>query len=312
MYNPVQSRLISTAVTRLQRELAQAAPVMAEQVVLWTRQLSGSGQPEDYFKHPLAFPSLLLPWWLEDTLADTPDLGLQADLIFSTINGYYHIRLIDNLIDNHATVELSLLPALGFFHTQFQGVYQHYFASDHSFWDFFCRVWFHSGEVALKDAGLTDIAETQFEQIAAQKVGAVKIPLAAVCYRYDRPDLIDPWSHFVDLLGCWHQMLNDLLGWHRDHSRQTATYFLSQAERRRNEDEPVVEWVAREGFAWAVDKLEEWMFTLQLLASELGSGDLAAYLDTRQRMLLKQKDEVAAGLRTLNKIVLAGSSRKKE
>jgi hypothetical protein len=208
-------------------------------------------------------------------------------------------------MDDHAIVELKLLPALGFFHTQFHRVYQRYFDSGHPFWDFFTRVWFHSGEVAMQDASLTDINEAQFEQIAAQKICAAKIPLAAICYRYNRPDLIEPWSQLVDLLGCWHQFLNDLLGWHRDHTRQICTYFLSEAERRRHVDEPVAGWVTREGFAWAIDKLEAWMSALQGLA-EIGSQDLTDYLETRQTMLLKQQEEVAEGLQTLAKVTAVG------
>ncbi len=303
MYDPALSTLISSAMTRLQSELAETAPFMAKQVVHWTQQLSGHNEPEDYFKHPLAFPALLLPWWLEQTLVDAPDAVLQADLIYSTINGYYHIRLIDNLMDNHPTTELKLLPALGFFHTQFQLVYQHYFETGHPFWNLFQTVWFQSAEAALVDANLTTIDKAQFEQIAGQKVCAAKIPLAAVCFRHGRADLIAPWSNFVDLLGCWHQMLNDLLGWYRDHSRGAITYFLSEAERQRQPDEPVAGWVARQGYTWALNKLEGWMSALQQATLELGSPDLVNYLETREAMLLRQQIELREGLRYLAAIV---------
>src|SRR6185436_17636072 len=105
MYDPRLSPLISTAVSRLQAEMSASAPVMAQQISGWMHYLSGSTQVENYFKHPQAFPSLLLPWWLEKSLAGEPDLPFQADLAYSTINGYYAIRLTDNLMDGHATVE---------------------------------------------------------------------------------------------------------------------------------------------------------------------------------------------------------------
>lgn len=303
MYDPALSRLITGAAVRLQNELGQAGPFMAEQVDHWIKQLVGTGKPENYFMHPLAFPALLLPWWLEKTMVDMPDSDLQANLVYSTINGYYYIRLIDNLMDNHATTELKLLPALGFFHTQFQTVYYGYFEAGHPFWDLFKTVWFQSGEAAMKDASLAELDKAQFEKIAGQKICAAKIPLAAVCYRRGETGLIEPWSRIVDLLGRWHQMLNDLLGWHRDYSRQAATYFLSEAERRRYPDEPVAGWVAREGFAWALTKIETWMSSLRQAAVELGSPDLITYLETRQAMLLKQQEEVAQGLHDLARLV---------
>jgi hypothetical protein len=185
-----------------------------------------------------------------------------------------------------------------------------YFYAAHPFWGFFTTVWFHSAEVTLRDAALTNreqppgvMDETLFEQVAAQKIGAAKIPLAAVCYRYDRADLIEPWSQLVDRFGCWHQLLNDLLGWHRDYSRQSYTYFLAEAERRRGDGEPVVNWVAREGFAWAVDQLQGWLLDLKELAAELHSPELVSYLETRETMLRKQTDEISVGLQNLAKLL---------
>jgi hypothetical protein len=303
VYEPQLNTIITSTITRLHGEMEAAAPFMAGQVSLWLQQLAGSAQPADYFMHPVAFPALLLPWWLEKSLGAAPELPFQADLAYSTINGYYAIRLIDNLMDGHATVELKLLPALNFFQTQFQQVYQPYFAADHLFWAFFSRTWFHSAEVTMRDASLTGLDARQFEQIAAQKVCAAKIPLAAVCYYHHRPHLIEPWSRLVELLGCWHQFLNDLFGWQRDHQRHTCTYFLSQAERCRKPDEPVAGWVAREGFAWAIDQAQGWMLALQAVAAELDSPDLVAYLDMREEMLLQQQVEVAAGLRSLVRLV---------
>lgn len=303
MYDAQLSQIITEAVSGLRAEMEQAAPLMARPVSGWMAHLAGTAQPEDYFKHPLAFPALLLPWWLEKTLAGSPDIAFQADLVYSTINGYYYIRLIDNLMDGHATVELKLLPALNFFHTRFQMAYQRYFPPEHPFWADFTKTWFRSGEVALADAALTNIDRTQFEQIAAQKVCAAKIPLAAVGYRHNRPDVIEPWSQLVDRLGCWHQFANDLFDWHRDSERQTATYFLSQAERRRNENESLAGWVAREGFEWGIEKLEGWMSTLKTVAHQLESPDLLAYLNTRQQMLRQQQAQVSDGLKSLAKIV---------
>jgi hypothetical protein len=81
---------------------------------------------------------------------------------------------------------------------------------------------------------------------------------------------------------------------------------LSEAERRRAEDEPVAGWIAREGFTWAIDQAEGWMSVLRTLAAELGSPDLAAYLETRETMLRQRHDEVMAGLQSLARLMAAG------
>lgn len=283
-----------------------AAPTMAEQVSAWMQALAGSASPAAYFTHPAAFPSLLLPWWLEQSLTATPDLSFQANLAYSTINGYYAIRLADNLMDGHATVELQLLPALNFFQTQFQQAYYPYFPAGHPFWDFFNRTWLHSAEVTLLDARLTDLDLAQFEAIAAQKICAAKIPLAAVCYRYERTDLLPAWSRLVDVLGCWHQFLNDLFDWQRDLERRTATYFLSEAERRRKVDESVLTWVVREGFGWGATRAQGWMAVLQALAPALNSPALTAYLQSRAAMVRQQQEEVEAGLQSMARILSVG------
>jgi hypothetical protein len=263
--------------------------------------LAGGHPAESYFMHPLAFPALLLPWWLEKTLS-TPTDALQADLAYSTINGYYYIRLIDNLMDGHATIERQLLPAINFFHTQFQMSYQHYFPHNHPFWQLFNATWLHSAEAAMQDAGLTNINQNQFEQIAAKKVSAAKIPAAAVCYHHNRPDSIELWSRFVDMFGSWHQFHNDLFDWHKDMVNHTPTYFLSEAERRKQANESILGWVVREGFEWGIRTLQAWMLNLKTLAGNLGSTDTLDYLSTREIMLFKQKDEIAKGLNNLAKI----------
>jgi hypothetical protein len=305
MYDQSVSHMITQAVDRLQSDMEQRVPVAGKYAFQWIQTLSGSDKPEDYFKHPAAFPILLLPWWAETSLGRMPDAPFQADLVYSTMNGYYYIRLIDNLMDDHATTELRFLPILGFFHTNFQRTYHRHFPYDHPFWDFFTQIWFQSGETAIQDAELMEINECQFKQTAAQKSCAAKIPLAAVCYRYDRPDLLQPWSEFVDLFSCWHQMFNDLFDWHRDDQRQNLTFFLSEAARRRDKDEPVAAWVAREGFTWAIDKMEAWMSALHPLAHNLNSPELTTYLNLRQATLLEQKEAVMPGLQVLAKIVAA-------
>ena len=302
IYDPQLSGIIDAAMARIQSELERAAPFMAVQVANWMQGL-GQASPQAYFKHPLCFPMLLFPWWLESSLAPSPDAALQTDLVCSTISGYYYVRLIDNLMDGHATVELGLLPALSFFHTRFQMAYQRYFDHSHPYWALFQEMWFRSAEVTMKDASLADLDREQFEQLAAKKTCAALIPVAAVCYRYKRPDLIAPWSQFLDLFGRWHQMWNDLFTWLRDVRNQTRTYFLSEAERRKRPEEMVTEWVNREGLDWGCQVLEAWMRELVAASKEMGSEELVAYLDSRSAMLQQQRARLARDLERMMNVL---------
>lgn len=289
--------LVDEALARLQGALEEASPHMAEQVCGWIEELA-QGTPVAYFTQPRSFPMLLFPWWLEKTLHGRPDVAFQGDLVYSTVNGYYFVRLIDNLMDGHATVELQLLPALGFFHTQFHAPYQRYFAQGHPFWNRFQSSWFRSAAATMEDAQLQDLDRQQFEQIAARKTCAAEIPVAAVCYRYGRQDLLAPWSRLVQLFGCWHQMWNDVFGWLRDTRHGTRTYFLSEADRQRASTESATEWALRGGLDWGMALLQSWMDEMKAAAKELGCEDAVGYLQRREAMLRKRRESLSGGLQS--------------
>jgi hypothetical protein len=306
VYSPALTTLLDQALIRLDEDLGTAMPGIVSQIIAWTEQLAVGSSRRHYFQHPVAFPSLLLPWWVGHRILSpnqAADLNMYADLVYSTINGYYFIRLIDNLMDAHTTVERQLLPALGFFHTQFQSTYQLIFSADHPFWPVFRQIWFLSAETAMRDAQLKIIDLETFRRISAQKVCAAKIPIAAVCYHYGRIDLLASWGRFVDLFGCWHQMFNDIFDWHKDSSNQTVTYFLSEAVRRRRPGETVAAWVAREGFAWGVTVLQAWMEELHRAAKDLGCPSLTDYLRLRQTDLEQRVRAVQPGLQTVTRLL---------
>ena len=171
MYEQPLHDLVKTAIQQLHTSMAQTSPFMAEQIGEWMRQLSGNIPPENYFLHPSAYPMLLLPWWCDQTYRTTVNLALQTSLVYSTINGYYYIRLIDNLMDDRqAETERQLLPALNFFHTEFLTAYHSHFPTNHPFWQHFKTVWFYSAEVTLRDAKLTEIDLNLFKQVVAPKL----------------------------------------------------------------------------------------------------------------------------------------------
>jgi hypothetical protein len=303
MYDTELQDTITAAIARIEARMAEAVPFMAKRIGVWMRGLSGSTQPADYFLHPLAFPMLLLPWWVEKACRSDPDLPFQSDLAYSTLCGYYYIRTIDNAMDGDVDVDLELLPALSFFHSQFQFAYQRYFPASHPFWNSFHDIWWCGAEAAMHDASLRNSSRAQFMQVAAQKVCAAKIPVAGVCHRNGRPDMMDAWFQVVDLLGCWHQMLNDLLDWHKDMGHHNQTYFLSEAGRRRAAGEPVSTWVIREGFAWGCDLLHTWMAELVEMAQRLPSADLLAYLETREAMFSEREAQVQAGFQNMSRLL---------
>ncbi len=275
---------------------------MAEKTWQWMKFLAGSEQPEDYFNHPRAFSFLLLPWWAESSLTTTPDVEFQAALAYASVNAYYYIRLMDNLMDGNASLEASLLPATVFFSTQIQATYLDHFAWPSAFWDFLLATWLRQSEATMQDDSLTQRDEAQFLEIVTQKVCGAKIPIAAVCYRYECPQRMGGWSVLVDKLGAWHLMQQDMFDWRKDLQHQNMTYFLSEAVRSKNPNESIAEWVVRAGFSWGIGKLQAWMVEIRQLATELTCPPLLDYLDQRDALLLKQMNEISKGLVLLAKL----------
>lgn len=311
MYPEVISTIIDQATLRILVEMRQHGPVMAQKAEQWLKSLANSNRPGDYFQHPLAFPMLLLPWWMEQTLHPEPDLAFQADLIYSSINGYYFIRMIDNVMDGHSIVEQKLLPMLGFFHLQAQAVYQPYFGPEHAFWTVFKALSVQSAENAIHESGLVEIDLADFRAIAGKKVVAGKIPLAAVSYRYHQSHRYAVWQEFYDKLGCWHQLYNDLFGWIKDLRNKTPSYFLSTGCRHKHPEQSLAAWVIHEGFAWGVTTLATWLGELQQDAASIQSEALIAYLQERQQLM---EDQAARVVRTFDQLdrLFAGDGSSKD
>jgi hypothetical protein len=282
---PELRRLVTRAVGRGQRRLSDEAPTLARLALEWQRALAGGAPPEAYFLHPGAFPMVLLPWWLESTIRDTPEPRFQADVVYSTISGYYFVRMIDDLMDGERPAPAPLLPVLTFLYAEFQQTYYPYFPHDHPFWEACRSATLASAEMAARDAELSEIDRTRFLEISARKVAGARVPIAAVCHRYGRTDLVGPWFTLVDLLGRWHQMLNDIRGWSRDLGAGRQTYFLSQASASVGPNGSIAEWVIGDGLTWGAALLEEWMSELRAAASDLGSPALVAYLGDRASSL---------------------------
>jgi len=295
---------VAAAIERVCSTLQSQAPFLSREVSQWMREISPNGDPSAHFTHLRMFPILQMPEWLVDTLPVTPNLEFQQSLIQSSVNGYYYIRLTDDVMDGdrNRNLELSILPAAGFFCSQFQFYYQAYFPPQHDFWRRFHELWLASCESAARDGSLSTVSWSDFERVASRKYRAAGVPVVAACYYYDCPELIAPWLAFTNDLARWSQMLDDILDWHSDRRDQRATYFLSEGGRRKRDGESLDRWVAREGCAWAFDLLEQWMHTLHSSAHELGSVGLQEYLVRREVWLQQQKSVMLKGFAAISQL----------
>lgn len=282
-----------------------SSPNVAGLVRSWMNALSPSGEAPDYFLQPSMFPMLLIPAWMSRSVAGEWDQEFHSDLVYSSVNAYYSIRLLDNVMDGHDTCEKQLLPLSAFFHAEFQSVYQRCFDFSHPFWSSFHSLWLQTADVVVREAELATMDLESFREIAANKLSAAKIPLVAVHHRVGGRTDLASWLAFCDELAAWWQFLDDLMDWYIDAQRGACTYFLCEAERRRDRDEPALRWVLREGFQWGIDTLEQWKNRLKCTARELGSDDAAGFLDRRGEMLMEAAHNLLPGMRALEEVALA-------
>jgi hypothetical protein len=301
--------LVTDAVEAVESRMRGAAPFLAEGAARWMRGLWRTGHPADYFLQPDRFPVIQLPWWFEGTIRGTTDAGFQGSLVYSSVNGYYFIRLVDDVMDGNGSAPASLLPALGLFHAEFLSSYHRWFPSDHPFWNDFRAIWYGAADAAARDATLEDLDHERFIEVAARKVSAAKIPLAAVGHRYGALDRLPAWSDFCDRLGRFEQLTDDLFDWHDDLRRDAATWVLSEAGRRAAAGESVAAWIVREGFEWGVDTLRSWMTGLREAAHELECTKAVEHLAARESRLLERWDGVRPGLRSLGILARAMNDR---
>lgn len=299
-------QLADEATTRLSRLLATDTPALESAAMEWMKALS-SGRLADYFLHPEAFPMLQLPLWLADTISTPPDAQFQADLAYSTVCGYYFVRIVDDVMDGRVP-PAGVMPAAIVFHTEFERAFAAYFPAEHPFWAQFVAYSKAAADTASADAGLDTIDRDSFLRISSRKVVGAKIPLAATCHHYGHADQLSSWSEFVDVLGRWHQMRNDVLGWITDLDRGAATYFLSEAARRQRPTESLAGWLSREGLEWAGAELDGWMDEMISLARDLGSEALLDYLAARRATSDAGLARIQAQLQVLEDVVASSTT----
>jgi hypothetical protein len=301
-------KLVSDACARIQNELTCRAPFLAEQVRGWMAQLSPTGKAADYFLQPRMFPLLRLPLWAAKSFTAEPDGEFLADVIYSTVNGYYYIRLLDNLMDGHGTIELEILPATAFFHTEFQATYQKYFEAAHPFWEVFRSAWFSASDAVTHEFNLDRIGEAEFERITVSKLAGARIPLAAMGFRHGTGQSMQLWENFALALARWSQMEDDLFDWHHDLRHRKTSYFLTEANRCKGFD-TVDAWVIRKGFRLGLKTLQRELSALRDLARPLNSPDVVSYLDLRETILEDQKTRISEAFQVLSAVAVVTTAQ---
>src|SRR5437867_1970190 len=100
MFDEALSACVDRAISRLIHRCL-AAPASKAAIVEFTARLSSTGRARDYFDGQRAV-MLLLPWWLERQIRPVPDVNFQELLVESSVNAYYFVRIIDDVMDENS------------------------------------------------------------------------------------------------------------------------------------------------------------------------------------------------------------------
>jgi hypothetical protein len=295
---------LSIAIERLVSQMEAHSTFLASAIHTWMCRMSPTGEPAAELAHPQMFPILQLPEWVVESLGVSMNGEFHHAVTYSSLCGYYYTRLVDDLMDGHVGVqdEIRLLPAAGFFASEFQFAYQPYFPPQHEFWSYFRRTWMDAADGTAHDFTLQVVRREDFERISSRKFAAVGIPVAATAYLYGCPEEGFRWIAFAHALGKWSQLFDDLLDWHADRERGHATWVLSEGERRKHASESVAQWVAREGYTWGFALLQEWMADLVSQAQALGSSGAQDFLERRESLRQQRAETLEKGFASLAQI----------
>lgn len=307
MTEGARRRRIDEALARLRVELRRALPAVAPRAGEWLDGAPDGAGVAERIRHPRFLPVFELPRWVERSLRGRIDARLQRDLLWSTLNGYLFVRLVDDAVDRHDPRSRDALPAAAFFHSEFERPLHARFPGGHPFWRVFRDTWFASHDAAAREASLEKIDRESFEAVSARKLLAAKIPVAAVCHVRGAARKFGRWSRFCDRLAIFHQLADDLSDWRQDLEEGRGSFLLSESARRRRRGESVAEWVCRAGFAWAVAELRVESEKLARAAAALDSGDAERYVLRRTDELARWVARTSPGLRALAR--LAASRR---
>jgi hypothetical protein len=294
MSDPLLDRIVTLAAQRFSADLDRDLPAAASHIARHLRRVPSLSAPTTSL-FPQAFPSLALPHWMTPSAARIDDREFLTDIAYSTLSGYYAIRLIDNITDRDGPKELAaLLPTVGYFQWRFLQPYLKHFPHHHDFWLEFHRVWSDQANSTAADALAPDITEEIFYDVSARKFGATKVPLAAVAFRNGMTTLVEAWYEFVDSLGAFVQFWNDFLDWRHDAEHGINTFLQSESRRRRLPEETHVAWFLRDGFAWGSNRLRIEMSKVAERGRRLENRDVTDWIVAREQLLDRQLAKATA------------------
>jgi hypothetical protein len=224
----------------------------------------------------------------------------------SNICGGYYVRLVDNVMDEDRTRERVLLPLLHVLHLGFTQPYTEFFPPSHPFWRDFARIWARMADVTLLDALCEDFDQSRFESISAVKSVAAEIPLTAAAYHYECAGQLSAWLSFVEVLGRFYQMLNDLRDWSEDHVAGAPTWLNSEARRKCGPSlREMTAFMHEQGLEWATEVLHGWLTQLTAAARVLGSEPAQAYVTARWENFERDAAKLRASLGPAAKLLEA-------
>jgi hypothetical protein len=302
--DPLLQLGLSNAFLRFEANLKAALPRTTPQL---RQYLQGAPTRPEHVFGARNFPHFLLPYWLSPAADRVADAEFQTDLIYSSINGYYSIRLCDNIADNDSPPELrKLAPCTLYFDSEAIKPYRKHFSATQEFWSSFDTFLAQQAEASAADSLLEDVDAETFASLSSKKFTGTKIPMSAVRYRYHGLERsFEQWLRFVDCLGNFAQFSNDFFDWHHD-SIHGITTLLSSESRRRAPGESIAAWFVREGFDWGVEELKLRFENAKLRSEALGNEAVVDWLIVRGRTLDTDIRRVRSGLepfRTFGRVI---------
>ncbi|MBI3990413.1 MAG: class 1 isoprenoid biosynthesis enzyme [candidate division NC10 bacterium] len=193
---------------------------------------SESRDPREFFHHPHAFPSLLLPFWVGTGIGFRPEDETVEEIIKATLLNYFYLRIQDNVMDEPDRFDATLLLLGNEVLHECYRVYHSTFPAGSPFWDHYTRLWQDFSRATLWEKQehwrrFAPFTETDVE-LLGKKFVPIAIPCVAFALLQNRPEAIASLERMVQYLGVGIQLVNDLTDMQEDLQRQDYTYLLTQ------------------------------------------------------------------------------------